>query len=317
VRRLRTALALIGPLVFAGLVVAALALYMHGHTIAVLQPSGDVARQERRLMDLAIVLSIIVVVPVFALAIFIAWRYRETNPRPKKYQPEWDHSRVLEGFWWGVPSVIIVVLSVVTWVSSYHLDPYKELSSTKAPLHVQVVAMDWKWLFIYPEQHVASVNELYMPVGQPVHFDITSDTVMNSFWIPSLGSQIYAMPGMSTKLHLVADKSGEYPGSSANISGRGFAGMTFMAKAGPQAGFEKWIAHVQAGKRSLSMSDYDVLARPSTYNKVAYYSSVQKNLYYELVQKYMSHMETPSKAPLLIQDDGMAQPDMNMMEHHH
>lgn len=316
-RRLRTALALIGPIVFVVLLAAALAWYMRGHTLAVLQPSGDIGRQERRLMDLAIILSVLVVVPVFALAIFIAWRYRETNPKPTKYHPNWDHNRVLEGFWWGVPTAIIVVLSVVTWVSSYHLDPYKELSDTRTPLHIQVVAMDWKWLFIYPDQHVASVNELYMPVGQPVHFDVTSDTVMNSFWIPALGSQIYAMPGMSTQLHLVADRAGSYGGSSANISGRGFAGMTFRAVAGSQAGFVQWIQKAQIQNRNLTASAYTALARPSTYNKASYYSPVQDNLYHELVLKYMSHMSTPSKTPLLIQHDEVVHSHATTREGHY
>lgn len=288
-RKLRTALAILVPIVFVAVVAGLAAWYLHGRNVAVLQPAGAVGLKERQLIDLAMILSVVVVVPVFALAIFIAWRYRETNPRVKKYQPEWDHSRLYETVWWGIPAVIITILSVVTWVSSHQLDPYRSLVSSKPPLHVQVVSLDWKWLFIYPDQHVASVNELYLPVGRPVSFDITSDSVMNSFWIPSLGSQIYAMPGMSTKLHLIADKPGTYYGSPANITGRGYAGMVFGVHATTQNGFAAWVRKAQAANRNLTDSNYTALARPSTNNKVIYFSPVQDDLYDGIVMKYMSH----------------------------
>jgi len=178
---------------------------------------------------------------------------------------------------------------VVTWVSSHQLDPYRELSSNKSPLHVQVVSLDWKWLFIYPEQHMASVNELYVPVGRPVDFELTSDTVMNSFWVPSLGSQIYTMPGMSTSLHLIADKAGVYRGSPANITGRGFSGMVFDVHAVSQAKFDKWVSEAQVAGNNLTELSYGTLAKPSVNNKVTYFSPVQDDLYDGIVMKYMSH----------------------------
>lgn len=290
-KRWRSALALIIPILFAIVVLGLTAWYLHDKNVAVLQPAGQVADKSRNLMRLWAILSIFVLVPVFTLAIFIAWRYRETNPRPKKYQPDWDRSRKLEGLWWGGPSVLILIMSVVTWVSSHTMDPYRPLVSTKKPLTVQVVALDWKWLFIYPEQHVASVNMLHIPVNTPVSFQITSDTVMNSFWIPTLGSQIYAMPGMSTRLHLIANKTGDFYGTPANISGKGFSGMIFTARSSSQASFDAWVASAQHANDNLDSANYAALAKPSINNAVKDYSPVQDDLYTSLVEKYMSHMQ--------------------------
>ncbi|HVV26011.1 MAG TPA: ubiquinol oxidase subunit II [Candidatus Saccharimonadales bacterium] len=282
---------LVGAAVVA--IIAALAVYLHHHTVDVLQPAGQVGYKERQLMIFAVLLSVIVVVPVFSLTIFIAWKYREGNSRPKKYSPDWDHSRLFESIWWGIPIAIIAILSVVTWRSSHALDPYRALVSTKRPLTVQVVALDWKWLFIYPEQHVASVNLAEIPVGTPVDFQITSDTVMNSFWVPQLGGQIYAMPGMITQLNLVADKAGTYAGSSANISGSGFAGMSFHVAAGSPNNFDDWVARAQRTKRPLNSAAYNQLAKPSKYVPVSYYSSVQSNLFNYIAVKYMTPLTAP------------------------
>jgi cytochrome o ubiquinol oxidase subunit 2 len=289
VKRTRSLLALLGPILFAIAIGGLTAWFLHDKNVAVLQPAGDIGVRERNLMRLGILMSIVVVVPVFALTIFIAWRYRETNPRPKKYQPNWDGSRTYESIWWGIPSALILILSIVTWVSSHSLDPYRPLSSTKKPLQVQVVALDWKWLFIYPDLHVASVNMLHVPVDTPVSFSITSDSVMNSFWIPDLGGQIYAMPGMSTKLHLIANKTGNFYGSPANISGSGYARMTFTARASSQAEFDAWVTRAQHTNNNLSLSAYNTLARPSVANSVQNYSPVQDDLYDGIVMKYMSH----------------------------
>jgi cytochrome o ubiquinol oxidase subunit 2 len=282
---------IIGLLVAA--VIVALAIYLSHHTVDVLQPAGQIGYKERQLLIFGVLLSVIVVVPTFALTIFIAWKYREGNHRPKKYNPEWDQSWLFESIWWGIPIVIIGVLTVVVWQSSSTLDPYRSLVSAKKPLTVQVVALDWKWLFIYPEQHVASVNQAQIPVGTPVDFEITSDTVMNSFWVPRLGGQIYAMPGMVTQLHLVADKPGSYNGSSANISGSGFAGMTFRVAAGSSDDFNSWISQARHAARPLDMAAYNRLAEPSKYVEPDYYSSVQSNLYNYITVKYMTPMTAP------------------------
>ncbi|MFA5004035.1 MAG: ubiquinol oxidase subunit II [Candidatus Saccharimonadales bacterium] len=278
------------PIVLALIVVGLAGWYLHGHNVAVLAPRGEVGQKERHLMIIGLLLSVIVVVPTFALAIFIALRYREGNKKAKKYNPDWDRSKLFETIWWGVPLVIITILSVITWQSSHALDPFKPLTNGTKPLNVQVVALDWKWLFIYPDYHVASVNLLEMPINTPVNFEITSDTVMNSFWIPNLGSQIYAMPGMSTQLHLMSDRVGNYPGSSANISGKGFAGMNFTAKVTSDSDFQSWLLTAQKSPAVLDMETYSRLSSPSQNNPSAVYKAPQTGLYNDVVMKYMMPM---------------------------
>lgn len=221
------------------------------------------------------------------MTIAIALKYRESNRKPKKYRPDWDHSRLFETIWWGVPIAIIVVLSVVTWASAHSLDPYKPLNSTQKTLDVQVVALDWKWLFIYPQQHVASVNLVFIPVDTPVNFHITSDTVMNSFWVPQLGGQIYAMPGMETQLHLEANQPGDYFGSPANIAGKGFSRMNFTVRAGSETNFNSWIQTASDSMNTLTTPTFNQLAQPSDSVPVTYYSSVRDDLFNDIVMKYM------------------------------
>jgi len=271
-------------------ILAALAWYLHRHTVAVLEPAGQVGYKERQLMIIGILLSAIVLVPVYIMTVVIAMKYREENheTRKVKYSPDWDGSRLFESIWWGIPIAIIGTLSVVAWNSSHALDPYKALASAKQPLTVQVVALDWKWLFIYPQQHVASVNMVEIPANTPVDFQITSDTVMNSFWIPQLGGQIYAMPGMSTHLHLVADRNGSFMGSPANIAGSGFARMMFTAKAVSQADFNAWVRQASSSPKQLNTASYNQLARPSDSVKPENYSLVTTDLYNTIVMKYMS-----------------------------
>jgi cytochrome o ubiquinol oxidase subunit 2 len=216
-----------------------------------------------------------------------AWKYREGNEHAK-YSPNFDSSRKLESIWWGVPFAIIFVLSIITWSSSHDLDPFKPLSAAGKPVNVQVVALQWKWLFIYPDYNIASVNFLQTPTNTPVNFEITSDAPMNSFWIPQLGGQVYAMSGMTTHLHLMAGRGGDYSGKSANISGKGFAGMTFTARASSQSDFNVWVARVSQKNNNLTLETYNELAKPSENNPTAYYSSVDKTLYDTVVSKYMA-----------------------------
>lgn len=275
-------------LLFLAMFVAAV-LYWRGHNIAVFNPAGTIASKERSLMMITLLLSVIVVVPVFALTIFIVLRYREGNTKPnKKYSPEWANSRWLELLWWAIPCAIILVLAVITWTSSHALDPFKQIDAGKKPLTIQVVAMNWKWLFIYPEQNIATVNYADIPVNTEVDFHITSDAAMNSFWVPQLGGQIYAMAGMDTQLHLSADKAGSYDGSSANISGKGFAGMKFAVQSVSQSDFDQWVDAVRASSSGLSSSEYTKLAMPSQDNPRATYAPVQSNLYSNIIDKYMS-----------------------------
>lgn len=272
------ALVLLATLVAAG-------WYGLTHGLAVLESHGSVGKQEKHLIIIATLLMLIVVVPVYFLTFYIAWKYRASN-KAARYQPEFDGNRKLEFTWWAIPGAIIIILSVVAWNSAHSLDPSRQLAGGGQAMEIQVVALPWKWLFIYPDKNIASVNFVELPVGRQVDFNITSDAPMNSFWIPQLGGQIYAMAGMSTHLHLMADTPGDYRGVSANISGRGFAGMNFTARAVSRADFDKWIASAGAATKQLDQSAYDRLAQPSENNPVALYSSVQPGLYSKLLLKY-------------------------------
>lgn len=260
--------------------------YLQGKTVAVFQPAGTIAQQQRTLIIAILLLSLLVVVPVFAMTIWISWRYRESNKKAA-YAPDWDNNRWVEGVWWLVPLVLISIISVITWRTSHSLDPFRPLVSTVKPLEVQVVAMNWKWLFIYPEYGVATVNYLFIPTETPINFEITSDASMNSFWIPQLGGQVYAMAGMSTRLHLMADKTGDFRGSSANLSGKGFAGMNFMTYAVPGSEFSTWSQLAKSSPEALTETAYQKLAKPSQNVKPLTYTDVDSELYDSIVMKYM------------------------------
>ncbi len=268
-----------------------LVIYFHHTTVAVFDPKGIIAAKERNLIFLALGLSLIVVIPVFTLLFAISYRYREGNKKAR-YSPNLDHNAIAETFWWLIPGAIILVLSIVAWNSSHTLDPSQPLIGKHPAITVQVIALDWKWLFLYPQQNIASVNLIEMPVDTPVNFEITSDSVMNSFWIPQLGGQIYAMPGMSTELHLMASSTGSFRGSSANISGRGFAGMAFTARATSQQGFQQWLQTARQAPQALSNGTYNQLVAPSENNPVAYYSSAPDALYNIVIEKYMAPIST-------------------------
>lgn len=290
-RRKRKILFLVLPVI---LILALLAFYLSNNSVPVLSPAGTIAAKERQLMLIALGLSAIVVLPVYTLTILIAVRYRETNVKAK-YEPDWDHSRILETIWWVIPGAIILVLSVITWDSSHTLNPYNALSTKGPTLNVEVVALDWKWLFIYPQQGVASVNRLELPMNTPVHFYITSDTVMNSFWVPALGGQIYAMPGMTTQLNLEATRAGSFYGSSANISGKGFAGMNFVTVSANKFKFNEWLAQAKTSTNDLNADMYGKLAEPSQNNPVAYYKNPVNGLFSAIINQYMMPDQTIAK----------------------
>ncbi|HMH70309.1 MAG TPA: ubiquinol oxidase subunit II, partial [Candidatus Saccharimonadales bacterium] len=262
-------------------------LLLNGKNIAVLNPQGVIADKQRELILITVGLGLIVIVPVFILLFAFAWKYREGNEKAK-YTPNADGNKWIEGLWWGIPIIIIGILSVITWVSSHELDPYKKLDSQVKPINVQVVALQWKWLFIYPDLGIASVNEVRFPEKTPVNFELTADAPMNGFWIPSLGSQVYAMAGMSTKLSLEADKVGAYDGSSSNISGKGYAGMRFKAIATNKQDFAAWSKAVAGADSHLDWAAYSELVKPSENNQVAYYMLHEPQLYNKVIMKYMS-----------------------------
>jgi len=266
-----------------------LALPLTACNWVVMNPSGDIAVQQRDLVLISTALMLLIVIPVMALVVFFAWRYRSANTAADKdYDPDWDHSTKLELLIWSAPLLIIICLGALTWVSTHKLDPYRPLDRIDAktpidpkvkPLTVEVVALDWKWLFIYPELGIATVNELAVPINVPVRFDITASTVMNSLYIPELAGQIYAMPGMKTQLHAVANKTVGGVGFSANYSGAGFSHMRFGYKALDRAGFDAWVAKVKAGGANLDRNVYLTLAKPSEKAPVAYFSAVDPKLF--------------------------------------
>jgi cytochrome o ubiquinol oxidase subunit II len=263
----------------------ALSLFLSGCKMDLLDPKGSVGLAEKELILNSTWAMLIVVVPVIFLTLLFAWRYRESN-KSATYLPKWAHSTKIEVVIWLVPSLIILYLGIMTWKSTHALDPYKPLVSEVTPINVEVVALDWKWLFIYPELGIASINQLEFPVGTPVNFRITSDSVMNSFFIPQLGGQIYAMAGMQTKLHLVADEAGDYAGMSANFSGEGFSDMKFRAIATTPEAFAAWVKTVKASQTELDGVNYAAVAAPSAKHPVQYFSKVDVNLFQKIVASY-------------------------------
>jgi cytochrome o ubiquinol oxidase subunit II len=274
-----------------GIVSFLLLTMLSGCDAVVLHPSGDVAVQQRDLLLISTGLMLLIIVPVIALTLLFAWRYRYSNAAAR-YEPDWDHSTQLELIIWAAPLLIIICLGAITWVGTHILDPYRPIDRISAsqpvesgtePLVVQVVALDWKWLFIYPQLGVATVNELAAPAGRPIDFVITSSSVMNSFYVPALAGQIYAMPGMETKLHAVINKPGDYDGFSANYSGAGFSDMRFRFHGQDAGQFEQWVARVKAGSDALDRNRYLQLERPTEAEPVHYYGSVASDLYHAIV----------------------------------
>lgn len=258
--------------------IALLALLASGCDRAViLNPKGPIADAERGLLIDAFTVMMIVVIPVIFMALLFAWRYRAG--RNARYEPTWAYSAKVDAVVWLVPALIVIAVAVLLWRSTHKLDPYREIASSNPPLDVQVVAQDWKWLFIYPEQGVASVNRLAVPAGTPLHFSITSASVMNSFFVPQLGSQIYAMAGMATNLMLQADTPGTYAGLSAQYSGGGFSDMRFEVIALEPAAFEDWVRQTKAAGNTLDFVAYTRLVRPSSAVPPATFGEVAPDLF--------------------------------------
>ncbi len=268
-------------------IVALMVFASQGVSMQILDTKGIIADRQRDTLYASVAIMSIIIIPVLLLVIWIPIRYRETNKKTT-YSPNWATSRRLETIWWGVPIVIVAVLSVLTWQTSQELDPYKPLVSDKNTLNVQVVSLQWKWLFLYPEYGVASVGEFAMPINRPVSFALTSDAPMNSFWIPQLAGQIYAMPGMTTSLNLNAREVGDYRGTSANISGKGHSGMTFTAKARSEQNFTEWIEQTREKGKALDSEMYNTLREPSLKNGVNYYQLANESLFDEILSRYQT-----------------------------
>ena len=268
--------------------------------------------QQRDLIIVSTVLMLLIIVPVIALTFWFAWRYRKSNTAAT-YDPEWHHSTQLELVIWAAPLLIIIALGAITWISTHTLDPYRPLQRIDAdrdvipgtaPLVVEVVALDWKWLFIYPEFGIATVNELVAPVDRPIAFKITASSVMNSFFVPTLAGQIYAMPGMETKLHAVINKPGEYEGFSANYSGAGFSGMRFKFLGMSTEKFNAWAKTTKAGGGELSRESYIQLAQPSERDPIRRYATVAPDLYDAILNRCVEKNRMCMKDMMAIDSNG-------------
>lgn len=283
-------------------------LLLSGCQSALLDPKGMVGVREKELIITALVLMLIVVIPVILMTIYFSYKYRASNT-DVEYTPEWSHSTKIEVVVWTIPIIIIAILGVITWRSTHELEPSVPLQSDVKPMTIEVVSLDWKWLFIYPEQQIATVNYVAFPKDVPVKFKITSDNIMNSFFIPQLGSQIYAMPGMVTRLHLIANHEGEFKGMSASYSGEGFSHMKFVANALPdQQSFDSWVNEVKSQPKMLHVfSDYQALAKPSEDVPVTYFSHVPHDLFSTVVMQFMGSHSMGGEA----EEHG----HMNMAEH--
>ncbi|MEW6371321.1 MAG: ubiquinol oxidase subunit II [Pseudomonadota bacterium] len=265
---------------------------LSGCNTVVMNPSGDIAKQQAELITISVLLMLIIIVPVMILTVVFAWKYRKGANA--KYEPDWDHSTKLELVIWGAPLLIIIALGLITWISTHKLDPYRPLdridehrpvTAEHKVLEVQVVSLDWKWLFIYPEQGIATVNELVTPIDTPVRFKLTSSTVMNTFYIPTLAGMIYTMPGMETTLNAVLNKTGNYKGLSAHFSGDGFSHMHFAYKGVTAGDFDAWVQKVKASGGELSRAEYLTLEKPSEKEPVRTYGAVQPALFNAVVNR--------------------------------
>lgn len=275
-----------GFIFFLFLILQPLQIYLLGYDISVLFPSGKIAFEQRNLLLIIQAMMLLVIIPVYILTFLFSWWYRADNKKAT-YDPDLVDHKLAEYIWWGLPLVMVTIVSVLTWIKTHELDPYKPIASDKKTLRIEAVALQWKWLFIYPEEKIATVNYLELPANTPIHFDITSDAPMNSLWIPDLGGQIYAMPGMKTELNLIADNTGEFRGSSANISGEGFAGMYFVTKASTEEDFQKWVKSVKESKDNLDFKTYQQLALPSQNQPVGLYQLKDDGLFNQIMMKYM------------------------------
>lgn len=264
-----------------------------GCSAAILDPAGDVARQQRDLLITSTWLMLLIIIPVMVLIAVFAYRYRASN-KDAHYDPHFDHSTQLELYIWAAPLLIIIALGAITWLGTHTLDPYRPLDRLdemravdpkNPPLEVDVVAMDWKWLFFYPQYGIATVNELAAPVDRPIHFQITSTSMMNSFSIPAIAGQIYAMPAMQTTLYAVVNRPGTYPGFSANYSGAGFSDMNFRLYGVSQQRFDQWVGEVKASPMKLDRATYLKLVKPSIRVPAERFAGFEQGLFQKILMQ--------------------------------
>jgi cytochrome o ubiquinol oxidase subunit II len=262
----------------------------------VLNPDGPIAHEERELLYTAFGLMLIVVIPVYVLGIFVLLKYRASKNNPD-YRPDWESNKVDAVVWLG-PAIIVVALGTIVWDYTHRLDPYLPIPSTQPPIQIEAVAQDWKWLFIYPDEQIAVVNEVVIPAERAVSFRITSDTVMNSLYIPGLAGQIFAMAGMQTRLNLQADRPDTYVGRNTQYSGTGFADQQFPVKVVSEEEYAAWLETVRQSDKTLDADAYKELAKPTEKAPVTYYSSAEPGLFDTIIEKYMGPMDARHRAQL-------------------
>jgi cytochrome o ubiquinol oxidase subunit II len=254
------------------------------HQTGILDPQGPTASAERLLLINCTAIMLVVVVPVILATLGFAWWYRASNARARRSEDVAYEGRI-DFVVWSIPALVVILLGGVNWIGSHQLDPRAPIAANAKPIEVDVASLDWKWLFIYPDQGIAAVNQLVIPAGTPVRFRLTSGTVMNSFFVPQLGSQIYTMPGMTTHLNLLANKPGEYGGFSANFSGDGFADMRFTVSAVTADEFSAWVARVRSAGSALDIPGYAALAKPSQAVPPTTYRAVDPTLFERIVDQ--------------------------------
>jgi cytochrome o ubiquinol oxidase subunit II len=268
-------------------------LFLAGCSEGVLDPQGPIGAANTKIIYNALAIMLVIVLPTIVATLAFAWWFRDSNPRAQ-YLPDWAYSGRLELLVWGIPLLVIMFLGGVIWVGSRDLDPYKPIESKSKPIEVQVVSLDWKWLFIYPDQGIASVNELVVPAGAPVHFSLTSATVMNSFFVPQLGSMIATMNGMVTQLYLQADHPGDYYGQSAQFSGDGFSGMHFTVHAIPNDEFAQWLDRARNAPFALDRDGYAALLKESQNVRPFTYRAVEPGLFQAIITQRIPPGPGPS-----------------------
>ncbi|WGS66206.1 ubiquinol oxidase subunit II [Enterobacteriaceae bacterium ET-AT1-13] len=261
-------------------------IFLSSAPIFLIHPKGNISLLEKKLILTSIVLMLFIITPVLFITIWFFYKYNSTNKN--KYKPNWCNSKKIEFFIWIIPIIIIFILGLITFKTTYELDPYKTINNLNKVIEIEVISLDWKWLFIYPKENIATINEIYFPKNTHINFKITSNSVMNSFFIPKLGSQIYSMAGMESKLNLISNESGNYEGFSSSFSGKGFSGMKFNVIVTKNIdNFNKWIKLVKNSKNSvLTQERFNILNKQSENNSVEYFSKVKKNLFKEIINFY-------------------------------
>lgn len=278
---------ILGALAILGVALAVFFVLSHEKAL-VTHPKGVIAENILSLIGTNYLLMLIIIVPTAILLFTVAWKYRAKNTKQQKYDPESSGSPFGEILLWIIPTLVITVMAIITWDVTHQLDPYRPLESDAKPLTIQVVALDWKWLFIYPEQGIATVNFVQFPERVPVRFQLSADnSPMNSFWLPQLSGQIYAMSGMITELHIMANAADTYTGRAAEINGEGFGGMTFLAKSTSQTAFDEWVDAAKLSPLKLTDHIYKELVQPSSDHPVTIYSYIEADLFNKVVMKYM------------------------------